>query len=103
MVWKGLCEHPTVPVVVVKGSGGSADVLAEVLEKQSKLGGDRYCIVLAFLQYFKKNIVYRNTAILYNFSLHRALQKKLTRDLVYREHLKIRTALAFSQTINFFT
>ena len=42
MVWRGLCESPKVPLIIVKGSGGSADLLAEVLEKRQMLGRDRY-------------------------------------------------------------
>ena len=40
MVRSGLCDSPKVPLIIVKGSGGSADILAEVLEgKQGKLLG----------------------------------------------------------------
>ena len=38
MIWKGFCEKPIVPLLVIKGSGGSADLLAEVLEEKRNLG-----------------------------------------------------------------
>ena len=55
MIWKGLNESPWVPVIVFKGSGGGADLLAEVLEAKQNLGADISKLVDSKIQQLLKN------------------------------------------------